>query len=393
MASLRPILRAELLAVGSELTTGDTRDTNGGELARELTDLGVEVTRLVALPDDLAAVTEAIRAALGRADLVVTTGGLGPTPDDLTREAIAAAVGREPSVDPVLESALRGLFERRSMAMPEANRKQAWLVDGATSLANPLGTAPGWWVEADEGRVIVALPGPPREMRPMWRDEVLPRLRERGLGAQRALAVLRLAGIGESAVAELVGDALLRAESPQVATYVRPDSVDLRIAAGGPNAAATVAAVVAELEPRLASYLFARDGEGWIEALGRRLDGRRLAAVEIGTGGALAAMLGEAPWLARIESVGAGGGRSSAPHVSTEAERMRNLAGSEVGLAVSAAERRGDTSVSIAIARPGSLHRARRVAFLGGPDGRRRAAVLACVELWRLLGGVPSVTS
>src|SRR5437868_7001123 len=175
MAS-RPILTAELLSIGSELTVGETRDTNAGDLARSLTDLGVAVRRIQALPDDLAVVSEGFSAAIRHADLVVSTGGLGPTPDDLTREATAAALGEEPRVDPDLEHWLRELWARRGMPFPEMNVKQAWLLPSATALPNPNGTAPGWWVDRGDGGVVVALPGPPREMRPMWLDHVQPRL-------------------------------------------------------------------------------------------------------------------------------------------------------------------------------------------------------------------------
>jgi nicotinamide-nucleotide amidase len=123
-----PVRTAELLSIGTELTVGETRDTNAGDLARDLTCHGVVVGRITALPDDLPAVTEAFREALSRAELVVSTGGLGPTPDDLTREAIAALVGETPVVDPALDTWLRELFDRRGLPFPEANRKQAWLI-------------------------------------------------------------------------------------------------------------------------------------------------------------------------------------------------------------------------------------------------------------------------
>ena len=173
----RRLLTAELLSIGTELTVGDTRDTNAGELARSLTGLGVRVGRLTALPDDLAVVVDAFRTGLERADIVVSTGGLGPTPDDLTREAIAEVMGEVPSVDPAVEAWLRELWTRRGMPFPEVNLKQAWRIPSATALDNPNGTAPGWFVQRPDGRVIVALPGPPREMRPRWADETLPRLR------------------------------------------------------------------------------------------------------------------------------------------------------------------------------------------------------------------------
>ncbi|HEX6867448.1 MAG TPA: competence/damage-inducible protein A, partial [Candidatus Limnocylindrales bacterium] len=170
-AEPRRLVTAELLSIGTELTVGETRDTNAGELARALTDLGVRVGRMTALPDDLGIVTEAFTAGLARADLVISTGGLGPTPDDLTREAIAAACGETVVVDPDLEAWLRELWRRRDMPFPELNLKQAWRIPSSEALANPNGTAPGWFVSLADGRIVVALPGPPREMRPMWTDE------------------------------------------------------------------------------------------------------------------------------------------------------------------------------------------------------------------------------
>jgi nicotinamide-nucleotide amidase len=193
-ADPRPILTAVLLSVGSELTVGDTRDTNAGELARALTARGVEVVRLTAVRDRLDDVRAAFDDGLDRADLVVSTGGLGPTPDDLTREAIAAVCGETPEVDPALEAWLRELWRRRNLPFPELNRKQAWLIPSAVSLPNPNGTAPGWFVRRPTGGVIVALPGPPREMRPMWSDHALPRLEAAGLGRDVASRTYRLTG-------------------------------------------------------------------------------------------------------------------------------------------------------------------------------------------------------
>jgi nicotinamide-nucleotide amidase len=386
----RRLTTAVLLAVGTELTVGETRDTNGGDLARELTSLGVEVLHLVALPDDLAAVTAAISEALADADLVVTTGGLGPTPDDLTREAIAAACGEAPIVDAGLEARLRNLYTRRGLEMPPSNRKQAWLIPSARPLANPDGTAPGWWVERPDGRVVVALPGPPREMTPMWRDAVLPLLGDRGVGVGRAAATLRLAGIGESALVDLLGEARLRAANPQVATYARHDAVDLRVsatAADGPAAAALVDRAITDMGPLLAPYLFARGDETWADAIGARLGGRGLALVEIGTGGQLGALLGAAPWLLFAEMLA-----PSTPlarrhrDLATYARRVREMAGVEIGLAVRARERAADMAVTIATDIEGVVTRTTRTAFLTGDQGRRRAALAAAAELWRRLG-------
>ena len=145
-ATGRRLLTAELLSIGSELTVGETRDTNAGEVARALTGRGVRVLRITALPDRLAEVTEAFASGMARADLVVSTGGLGPTPDDLTRESIAAALGETPVVDPSIEAWLRELWRRRDQPFPELNLKQAWLIPSAEALPNPNGTAPGWFV-------------------------------------------------------------------------------------------------------------------------------------------------------------------------------------------------------------------------------------------------------
>lgn len=391
MPSDRRIEFAAILSVGAELLLGETRDTNSGDLARDLTARGVDVVRATALPDRLDAVSDAFDRELSSVDLVVSTGGLGPTPDDLTREAIARVCGARPHVDPELERWLRGLFERRGLPFVDANLKQAWLIDSATSLPNANGTAPGWWVDRPDGRVIVALPGPPREMWPIWRDTVVPRLEARGVGADRAAETLRLTGIGESLLVDLIGEDVLRVRNPEVATYARADAVDVRISAtgsGGRSAREMVDEATEALMPRLERFVFARGDEGWPDALGRRLDGRTLAFVEIGTGGQLGALLGSAPWLVFGELLAPKSALAKA-HAGARpyAERVREVAGSDIGLAVRARERRGDTAVTIAVALgPGAVPQVTRTAFLGGEMGRRRAALLACAELWARLG-------
>jgi nicotinamide-nucleotide amidase len=392
---MEPIRTAELLSIGTELTVGETRDTNAGDLARELTRRGVVVGRMTALPDDLAAVTAAFGEALSRAELVISTGGLGPTPDDLTREAISALVGETPAVDPRLEAWLRELFERRKLPYPEANRKQAWLIPSAVSIPNENGTAPGWFVERPDGRVIVALPGPPREMAPMWTDAVLPRLEARGLGRPIASVTLRLTGIGESAIADRLGD-LLTGTMPQVATYARADAVDIRIwthadSGDGTTAEALVAATEARIVALLGDHVWARGDTSWPAALRDALGARdwRLSTVEIGLRGALAHLLGEGlgEALAFTESLHErpaphDGHRATLEHL---AERVRELGPSEVGVATEARERGGDTAVTVAIATPDGTHRETRVVFLGGPLGRGRAAIATAAILLRYL--------
>jgi len=397
----RHLLTAEMLSIGSELTVGETRDTNAGELARALTGLGVTVRRMSALPDRLDDVRDAFEAGLARADLVLSTGGLGPTPDDLTREAIAAACRETPSVDPDLEAWLRELWRRRDMPFPELNLKQAWLIPSAEALPNPNGTAPGWFVSRPDGRIVVALPGPPREMRPMWTEEVLPRLRLLGIGADVATRTYRLIGIGESQVADRLGEALLRGTNPVVATYARAEAVDVRISATGDGSA--TAEMLAEgasrtVLDRVGEFVWASGDTTWSQAIGSRLDelGWSLSVVEIGTAGQFAALLGDTTWL-RFAEASASDAPAALAHGPIEtddaeddgvsdaltryAERARELGGSEVGVAIRATARRGDTAVSVAIVTPTGGHRQRRLAFLDGAHGRSRAALAAAAVL------------
>lgn len=373
---------AVILAVGSELTTGSTLDTNSGDLARELTALGIEVLYVVDLPDRLERVSDAFAAALAQADLVVATGGLGPTPDDLTREAIAAATGRDVHVDPQLERWLRVLFRRRRVEMPESNLKQAWLVPGASGLRNGNGTAPGWWLDLDDGRVVVALPGPPREMWPMWREQVVPRLRDRGAGGEVASETLRVTGIGESALVELIGEDVLRKTEPEVATYARPDGVDVKVSSRGEGAAERVAAAVEQLLPRVGQYVFGRGEEGWPEVIGRVLAGRTLAIVEVGTGAQLAALLGGSAYLVRAELLRAG---DNVADLVALAAGARERATADIGLAMRATPGEVDTRVEIALTDGRATHLEERTAFLAGAEGRRRAALAACAAMWQWL--------
>jgi molybdenum cofactor synthesis domain-containing protein len=394
---MEPIRTAELLSIGTELTVGETRDTNAGDLARDLTRRGVVVGRMTGLPDDLAAVTAGFGEALGRAELVVSTGGLGPTPDDLTREAVAALVRETPAVDPALEAWLREMFDRRKLPFPDANRKQAWLIPSAISIPNDNGTAPGWWLERPGGRVMVVLPGPPREMRPMWDGWVVPRLEARGLGRPIASVTLRLTGIGESAIADRIGD-LLAGTTPQVATYARADAVDVRIwthADGGDRAAAErlVADTEARIVELLGEYVWARGETTWPDALREALDARdwRLSTVEVGLRGALAHLLGEG--LGDRLAFGEALLERPVPHdghratLQDLAERVREIGGSEVGVATEARERGGDTAVTVAVVTPEGSHRETRVVFLGGPLGRGRAAIATAAILLRHLRG------
>jgi nicotinamide-nucleotide amidase len=391
--STRRILTGEILSVGSEIIVGETRDTNAAELARSLTGEGVAVGRITAVPDRLDVVRDAISGALERSDLVVSTGGLGPTPDDLTREAIAAAWDEMPTVDPELERWLRDRWVRLGLPFPEINLKQAWRIPSASSMPNPNGSAPGWYVTRRDGRVAVALPGPPREMRPMWADHALPRLRAQGLGADIAVRTYRLAGIGESQVAEILGEELLRQTDPEVATYARVEAVDVRISASAPagarpigrSAREAVEDVAAIVERRLGPYVWATGDTTWSGAIGARLAelGWRAALEESGAGGQVGALFGDAEWLAFVES------RRDEPRgergILARARRIREVGRVDVGVAVRVRPRDDRLAVTVAVVTPIREHRETRTTFVGGSLGRARAAITAATALYGAL--------
>ncbi len=292
------MMRAEILSIGTELLLGHISDTNATYLARRLAELGIDLYFVSQVGDNLERLTETLARARSRADLVITTGGLGPTEDDLTHEAISAALGETPHVDPAQEAALRAFFAERGIVMPERNIKQAWLIPSATALPNPRGTAPGWWVERD-GVIIVSMPGVPSEMTRMWEREAIPRLRPY-TNALLFTRILRVAGLGESTVEERLGD-LIHSENPTVATYAKSDAVDVRItakAATDEAARELVTAMDAQARAALGErYVFGVDSDTLPSVVLRTLEqrGETLALMESCTGGLLASLITDTP--------------------------------------------------------------------------------------------------
>ncbi len=306
-------LIAEIVSVGTELLLGEITDTNAAYLANELKARGVRLYHKHVVGDNLGRVADTLRLALSRADLVIVGGGLGPTDDDLTREAIALVAGETPTVDPGLLAWLRDLFESRGRTMPEANQKQAWTIPSADVLPNPVGTAPGWFVRLSapefSGKVIVAMPGPPREMHRMWREQVLPRL---ALPEQAFFGTtIHTWGIGESHIAERLGG-LTQQANPSVATYARRHGVDVRVAAS----AATEAEARALAEPvtqtvvtALGTFVYGRDDDTLAGVVLRHLTERGETVATLETNGALLAEL-----LAEVRSPAYAGGVVATNH-------------------------------------------------------------------------------
>jgi nicotinamide-nucleotide amidase len=222
-------ITAEIVSIGTELLLGEITDTNASWLAGRLPALGIPLYRIQEVGDNQARLVATLREAWRRADLLILTGGLGPTEDDVTREAIAELCGESMHVVPELAEELRAFFARRGRTMPERNVKQATLIPSASVLKNPIGTAPGWWV-AHQGRYLAAMPGVPVEMRQMWQNEVVPHLETLPHGGAIVSRTLKLLGLGESAVEERLGD-LVHSTNPTIATYAKDDGIHVRIAA------------------------------------------------------------------------------------------------------------------------------------------------------------------
>jgi nicotinamide-nucleotide amidase len=287
-------MRAYVISIGSELLQGALTDTNATFLAQELIAQGIELLHVVQVGDDRERLVRTLQRATAEADLVVCTGGVGPTDDDLTREAIAALVGEEPRVDDALLATIRAFFGQRGLEMPERNAKQAWLIPSAEALPNPVGTAPGWFVRAGRS-LIVAMPGVPREMTRMWREQALPRITPRL--PQRAFRTtnVRTLGIGESALAERLGD-LTQSTNPYVGTYAKDDGVHVRVTASAPTDAEALdglQTVLRQVRERLDGTIYAEDERPLPRVLldHLRVSGLRLAVAESGSGGRFANLL------------------------------------------------------------------------------------------------------
>ncbi len=224
-------MKAEIVAIGTEILLGEIIDTNSAYIARQLPELGIDLYYKSVVGDNMGRIVETFERAWNRSDLIICTGGLGPTVDDMTRESIAQMLKEVPRVEPALEEHLRGFFTRRSVPMPESNIKQAWLIPSARALENPRGTAPGWWVERD-GRVIICMPGVPPEMERMWMNEVRPELERRSTGEVLVTRTIKTVGIGEGQVDEMA-QPLYATPDVGIGTYARADGVHLRIGAKG----------------------------------------------------------------------------------------------------------------------------------------------------------------
>lgn len=291
-------MKAAILAVGSELLGSERLDTNSLYLTEILLRHGVELVQKGVAGDDEAEIAAAAGRLLDRAGLLLVTGGLGPTADDVTRSAFASLLGRATTLDEPALAAIRERFRALGMKMPEVNRRQAEVIDGARLLSNPRGTAPGQWLEVD-GKVVVLLPGVPAELRPMVAAEVEPWLAARGSGAGTAMRTLRVACLPESVVEERIGGIYERFGRQAISVLASPGEVLVRgYARGAPDRrAATLEAIESAVRERLGDAVFGADEESLEEMVGEALRrrGETVAVAESCTAGLLAERLTRVP--------------------------------------------------------------------------------------------------
>lgn len=293
-------MTAEIIAIGTELLSSFRLDTNSLYLTEQLERLGIPVLQKTVVGDDRARLQAAFRDALKRAELVIGIGGLGPTEDDRTREAVADLLGRKLQPNPELAARMEALFRARGRKMPAVNLRQALVPEGAEWLPNQNGTAPGLWLTTDDERIVVLLPGPPPELKPVFEEHCLPRLRARAPKQAFASTVLKVVGLPESEVDERLAPIYREYTNPQTTLLASPGQVEIHLRATGSDtgeALRRVEELAERLEPALGDSVFARGPESLEQVVGLSLlmRGATLAVAESCTGGLVEQRLTSVP--------------------------------------------------------------------------------------------------
>ena len=356
--SLFETLTAEIIAIGSELLAPDRTDTNSLWLTEQLNRLGIEVKLKTIVGDDDARLEETIKDAVRRSKVVITTGGLGPTEDDITRKITARALGRRLLLDEEVLAEIRERFKSYGVVMPERNSRQAMVIEDAVVLSNPNGSAPGMFLD-HQGTAIVLLPGPPREMRPMFQNHVAERLAGRAGNVRVVRRMLRVAGMGESAVDEKIAPIYTQYDNPVTTILFNQSEIEVHFTARGRTEAeanALLDRLSAQVEERLGNAVFSFAGETMEQVVGLKLSlgGYTLSVAESCTGGLLAQRLTDVPGSSKyfIEGVVTYAndaktralgvepmlllehGAVSAPVAEAMAEGIRKRAGTDFGIAI-----------------------------------------------------------
>lgn len=407
---------AMIIAVGSELLTPEKVDTNSLFITQVLNELGIAVACKAIVGDSRAELTSHVAHALQRHQLIIMTGGLGPTDDDLTREVVAALLGLVMDEDPAIVDAMERRFASRGWRMPAVNRRQAQVPRGATVLANPNGTAPGLWIE-HEGAIVALLPGPPREMKPMMEGEVRTRLLARAGDTRLFRRLVRVSGKGESAVEEIVQPIYSQwlSQRPPIETTILAGlgQVELHLVMQSTDAARAAAALdlaVSQLTQALGQDVVSTDGTGLEAVVGELLRARgwRVALAESCTGGLATSRLTDVPgssdyversvvaysnqakseWLGVSEALIREHGAVSEPVAAAMAEGIRDRARVNVGVGITGIAGPGGGSVekpvgTVCIAVAGAGTRVRTFRFPGGRDMVKAMSANWAIDLLR----------
>ncbi len=411
---------AEILAIGSELLTPFRQDTNSLFLTGRLNDCGIDVHWKSLVRDNRVDIAAAVRLACTRADIVIATGGLGPTADDLTREVVAEVLGLALEEDTEILNTIRARFEARGIPRPELNRRQAAVPRGARVLTNRVGTAPGLWIDARE-RVVVLLPGPPRELQSMFDEWAMPELRRRSGTRQVRRRVIATTGRSESAIDETAEPIYSTFTGPvpiETTILAAPGQIELHLSARGDDVAAldrALEAAVARLTAALGSVVISADGRVIEVIVGDRLRerGLRIAVAESCTGGLVLGRLtdvaGSSGWVVggvvaydnavKVRELGVAEellrehGAVSEPVARAMAIGIRVRLGAEVGVGVTGVAGPAGGSpekpvgtVVIAVAAP-AVELARTFLFPGDRATVRRQSVAAALNMVRLALG------
>ncbi|MDE3088783.1 MAG: CinA family nicotinamide mononucleotide deamidase-related protein [Chloroflexota bacterium] len=382
-------MRAETISIGTELLLGEITDTNAVWIAQRLAEVGVDLYFRTTVGDNVGRIVDAIKHALTRADVIITTGGLGPTVDDMTREAVARATNRDLVLDETLLAQIRERFGKWGSPMSENNVRQAYIPRGATPIENPVGTAPVFIVEiADpalpsgaDGHYVISLPGVPREMKHLMETRILPWLRDKTGGEQIILSkTLRTCAIGESLVDAKITD-LETSTNPTVGLLAHPGQTDVRVTAKAKTRAeaeALIQAMEAQVRERLGDWIYGEGEETVPEVVARLLAAGnwRIAIAETNTAGKIAEALRERPEGTRIlksamllDNVT----ELTEENAATIAQQFRNVTGADIALAVLGttgsaqdmySEDTGRTVIGVATAQR-TIHRAHSVGGIG----------------------------
>jgi nicotinamide-nucleotide amidase len=290
-------MKAEVIAIGSELLLGQLVDTNSSYIAKRLAENGIELIQTTTVGDDLQRMKEVIKEAIARSHIVITTGGIGPTEDDLTRQAVAEVLERPLIFQPHLMGQIEDLFKKRGFRMAESNRKQAYIPEGSIPIENPKGTAPGFIVEYSKGSII-SIPGVPLEMEYLMENMVIPYLRKRFDIKHQVIQykVLRACGLGESAIGQQINDLMKQSRNPSVGTLASIGDIRIRIAANAENpkeASNLIENVEKDIRNRLGGLIYGVDNETLHGNIVKELErlNLTLSVIETLTGGIISQKL------------------------------------------------------------------------------------------------------